>query len=116
MRVLKLKLGITSPHRIWDARFMIALVEEAVRRRFHVDVIPLDWSSVFHEIRPDSAWQARRMFDGTDALFPPDTRIGVEPDGSWVLLDERGVPTASECRKTATTSMTRPSTRGRHPS
>ncbi|PKO23750.1 MAG: methyltransferase, partial [Chloroflexi bacterium HGW-Chloroflexi-1] len=35
---LKARLGIHTKTRIWDPKFMIASVEEAVMQRFHPDV------------------------------------------------------------------------------
>ncbi|MEW5814194.1 MAG: hypothetical protein AB1798_02200 [Spirochaetota bacterium] len=91
---LQKKLGLPGVARVLDTRFMIAVVEETVRQRFHLDIVPLDWSTVFSAIQPDSKWIPHRLHDGTEGLFPPDTRIQTEPDGSWVLLDARGVLTA----------------------
>ena len=84
----------TSPVRIADARFMIALVEQAMLERFHIDVIPLDLSLAPSQTRPVNEWRPRRLFSGAEALFPPDTRITELPDGSWVMLDEAGSPTS----------------------
>ncbi|MCX7591537.1 MAG: hypothetical protein N2255_07915 [Kiritimatiellae bacterium] len=92
-RVKKL-IGLKTPTRVWDARFMLALVENEFRERFAIDTVPLDWSSVFDQIRPDEEWVPRQTFDGVNALFPPGTRIREEPDGSWVLLRPDGTPTS----------------------
>ena len=90
---VKQLLGMNSPTRVWDARFMLALVEDEFRERFAIDTVPLDWSSVFDQVRPDREWLPRRTFEGIEVLFPPQTRIGEEPDGSWVLLRPDGTPT-----------------------
>ena len=90
---LKRELGLSGPTRVWDPRFMIALVEDSVRRRFHLDVLPLDWSSAFFQERPDADWPARKLFDGTDVLLPPGTRIAEQADGSLMLLAADGTPT-----------------------
>jgi len=90
---LKKRLGIPGTTRVWDARFMIAVVEEMVRRRFHLDVIPLDASSVFDAVQPEDRWVRRRLFDGEEALFPPGTRIHEDPNGDWRLLNADGSPT-----------------------
>ena len=37
---VKRKLGISTPTRVLDPRFMIAVVEDEVLRRLHVDVVP----------------------------------------------------------------------------
>ena len=39
---LKDKLGISTPTKVLDPRFMIAVVEDEVLRRLRVDVVPLD--------------------------------------------------------------------------
>lgn len=88
------KLGLSSPPRVSDARFMIAHVEEAVRRRLHLDVMPVDWSTAFQLDRPEPEWSPKRLFDGTQVLLPPGTRIGEDSDGNWVLLDAAGQPTS----------------------
>jgi len=88
------QLGIRQPARVFDVRFMTGVVEESVRQRFHVDVAPLDLSVVNAMTRPASEWTARRLFSGTEVMMPPGTRIGVEPDGSWVILNADGSPSS----------------------
>jgi hypothetical protein len=90
---LKEKLGIRMPTRILDPRFMIAEVGEEMRKRFHVDVVPVDLSCIAGAARPESEWIPRTLFDGSSALFPPGTGILEEPDGSWTLLSADGSPT-----------------------
>jgi uroporphyrinogen-III decarboxylase len=89
---LRKKLGVPGPVKVLDPRFMIAVVDEPILRRFGVDVVPLDLSAL-SLTRPESEWLPRKLFSGNEALFPPDTRIAVEPDGSWVLLNADGSPT-----------------------
>lgn len=91
---LKARLGIRSATRIWDPKFMIACMEEEVRRRFHVDVVPLDISSVMDEMRPDSDWIPKTLYDGAEGLLPPGTNIGTDAEGYWALLDSGGRPTS----------------------
>ena len=91
---LQEKLGLRPRTRVFDPRFMIAVVDEPVRKRFHLDVMPLDLSTLPALSQPDQEWVPRRLFSGTEVLLPPGTRIGEDPDGSWVLLDDRGAPTA----------------------
>ncbi|MGQ9663613.1 MAG: hypothetical protein ACUVWX_14975 [Kiritimatiellia bacterium] len=90
---VKQLLGMNSSTRVWDARFMLALVEDEFRARFGIDTVPLDWSSVFDQVQLDREWVPRRTFDGIETLFPPKTRIAEEHDGSWVLLRPDGTPT-----------------------
>lgn len=91
---LKRKLGICTPTKVLDPRFMIATVESEVLRRLHVDVVPLDLSIVLGALRPQREWTPRRLFDGTEALFPPGTNIGEDAEGNWILLDSAGAPTS----------------------
>ncbi len=91
---LKRKLGISAPTRVLDPRFMIAVVEDEVLRRLHVDVVPLDLSVLLSTVRPDGEWTARRLFDGTEVLFPPGTKIAEDAAGDWILLASDGSPTA----------------------
>ena len=91
---LKELLGVSTPTRIWDPRFMIALVEEEILRRFHIDVVPLDISSVADELAPDEEWIPKTLYEGAEGLMPPGTRIGTDSEGNWVLLDAEGNPTA----------------------
>ncbi|HEY3324597.1 MAG TPA: uroporphyrinogen decarboxylase family protein [Planctomycetota bacterium] len=91
---MKRQLGIATPTRVLDPRFMISVVEDAVLKRLHADVVPLDLSGIIHAVRPDPDWIRRDLFDGTSVLFPPDTRIAVQPDGDWILLNADGSPTS----------------------
>ena len=91
---LKSTLGIGEPTRILDPRFMIAVVEEAVLRRFHVDVVPLDLSIILHLDRAEHEWMPRRLFDGTQVLFPAGTKIREDADGGWTLLGGDGSPSS----------------------
>ena len=90
---VKAQLGLATPTRIWDPKFMIATVEDDVLRRFHADVMPLDISSAVAETKPDSAWIPKTLYAGAEGLLPPGTRIGTDPEGRWALLDEQGQPT-----------------------
>lgn len=91
---VKRRIGMATPTRVSDARFMIAEVEDDFRRRFHLDVTPLDWSMAFNSQRPEADWVPRTMFDGTPVLLPPETRIGEDAEGNWLLLDAAGRPTS----------------------
>jgi hypothetical protein len=91
---VKRALGVCTPTRILDTRFMIAEVDEEVLRRLHVDVVPLDLSIIVNAVRPDSDWVPRRLFDGTEVLFPPGTRISEDAEGNWMLLGDDGTPSS----------------------
>jgi hypothetical protein len=90
---LKRRLGIETPTKVLDARFMTAAIETEILRRLHVDVVPLDLSCVLPVVRPNNEWIPRQLFDGTNVLFPPDTRIAENAEGDWILLDANGRPT-----------------------
>jgi len=78
---LKARLGIHTKTRIWDPKFMIASVEEAVMQRFHPDVAPLDVSSALYDVRPDRAWLPSRLYEGAEGLLPPHTEVGTDAEG-----------------------------------
>jgi uroporphyrinogen-III decarboxylase len=90
---VKARLNIHTKTRIWDPLFMIASVEEEVMKRFHVDVVPLDVSSVMYDMRPDSELVPMTLYEGAEGLLPPHTNIGTDSDGRWVLLDKDRKPT-----------------------
>ena len=91
---IKSRLGMHSRSRIWDPKFMIASVEDDVMRRFHLDVVPLDISSVLHDEMPDSAWIPKTLYAGAEGLLAPGTGVGTDPEGRWVLLDRNMAPTS----------------------
>ncbi len=91
---IKAKLGIHSNTRICDPKFMIASVEEAFMRRFHLDVVPLDVSSVLSDARPDKQWMPTALYEGAEGLLPPGTSVGTDTEGRWALLDQDLKPTS----------------------
>jgi uroporphyrinogen decarboxylase len=91
---VKARLSMRTPTRIWDPKFMIASVEEAVMQRFHLDVVPLDVSSAVQDVSPDSEWRLKTLYEGAEGLLPPNTGIGTDSDGRWVLLDHDRNPTS----------------------
>jgi Uroporphyrinogen decarboxylase (URO-D) len=91
---LKRKLGIKSATRVLDPRFMIAVVEEEILRRLHLDVLPVDTSAILSALRPDAEWEPCGLLEGTQVLMPPGTHIGQDGEGNWILLDAGGAPTS----------------------
>ncbi|MCX5642168.1 MAG: methyltransferase [Candidatus Omnitrophica bacterium] len=89
---LKEYLGLKSETRIQDPRFMLAVVEEEIRKRFRVDVLPLDLDSALWWAKKE-AWIPKKLFNGQNVLFPPRTKIKEEPD-AWTLLNPDGSPTS----------------------
>jgi hypothetical protein len=43
-------------------------------------------------VRPEREWVPRRLFDGTEVLFPPGTRIAEDASGAWTLLNPDDSP------------------------
>ena len=78
---VKQQLGIQTPTRVMDAQFMLAEVDHAVRARLHLDVMPLDWSTVSSAMLPDCAWVPRTLPDGTPVLMAPAAARSEEPAG-----------------------------------
>jgi uroporphyrinogen decarboxylase len=91
---VKAQLGIRTSTRVWDPKFMVAHVEEEIRQRFHLDIIPLDVSSVMDEMRPDGEWAPMTLYDGAESIMPPGTDIQRAADGRWVLMSADGKPTS----------------------
>lgn len=96
---VKRKLGIRTPTKVLDPRFMIAVVEDEMLKRLHVDVVPLDISGILSAVRPEREWTSRRLFDGTEALFPPGTKIAEDAAGNWILLKADGSPSSFQMPK-----------------
>lgn len=91
---LKRALGIRTPTRVTDPRFMIAEVDEELRRRFRLDVVPVDLSQILHAVQPDARWVPHTLHDGTEVLMPPGTGLRRDPDGGWTLLAADGSATS----------------------
>lgn len=89
---VKKRLGLDTPTKIMDARFMIAVVEEAMLRRLHADVMPIDVTTIPAYARPRQEWLPKTLYDGTDVLFMPDTRIVEDAEKSWILQNADGSP------------------------
>ncbi len=87
---VKARLGLHTATRIWDPKFMIASVEEAIMQRFHLDVVPLDVSSVMSDASPDADWVPKTLYKGAEGLLPPCTNVGTDSEGRWALLDDKG--------------------------
>jgi len=85
---IKAKLGLHTTTRIWDPKFMIASVEDEVMQRFHLDVVPLDISSVVADLRSEKEWVPKALYAGAEGLMPPGTAIGTDSEGRWALLDQ----------------------------
>lgn len=82
---LKQHLGLDSPTRVFDVFQMLAEVEQAVRERFHADVIGLYRPAVAFGIRNEN-WKPWRLFDGTPVEMPGGFDPVVEPNGDLALV------------------------------
>ncbi|MCX8083211.1 MAG: hypothetical protein N3D17_07495 [bacterium] len=92
---LKQYIGLKNPTKILDAKFMLAMVEEEIRQRFHIDIVPLDLdSAIWWSTAKEDDWIPMKLFNGETALFPPGTKIKEEQNGDWVLLNPDGSPTS----------------------
>lgn len=91
---LKRRLGVTTPTKIHDPMQILAEVELEVLERLHVDVVPLDAGDAEWAGQQATAGVRTRLRGGPEVYFPPGTRIAVEADGSWSLLDAQSHPYA----------------------
>ena len=91
---LKRRMGIHTPTRLHDPMQILALIEPEVMERLHLDVVPLDATTALWHARGVDAGVERRLFCGTNVLFPPGTQIAEEPSGDWVLCRPDGQPYA----------------------
>jgi len=81
---LKHLLGVGGgPVKVHDLWQQLALVEEPVRERFGLDVVPAD----YHALGP---WQPYTLPDGTQACILADIRLERGEDGSTYRLDDKG--------------------------
>jgi uroporphyrinogen decarboxylase len=88
-------LGLSSKTKVYDTRLMLAMVDEEVRKRFHIDVIPLDLeTALWWAKNKEDDWVPKRLFDGKEVLFPPGTKIKEDENGDWVLLNPDDSPTS----------------------
>ncbi|MFH1903330.1 MAG: uroporphyrinogen decarboxylase family protein [Candidatus Omnitrophota bacterium] len=91
---LKKHLGRSSRTKVLDPRSMSAAVEEEIRQRFHIDVIPLGVESALWWAKAEEKWVPKKLFDGSEVFFPPATKIKEEANGDWVLCNPDGSPTS----------------------
>ncbi|NOZ26930.1 MAG: methyltransferase [Chloroflexi bacterium] len=81
---LKRSLGIEDGSiDVYDVGQQLALVEEPVRQRFGVDVVPLDFDAL-------GPWQPYTLPDGTPARVPAHYRIERAEDGTLYILNDEG--------------------------
>ena len=91
---LKKYLGIeTGATQVYDVWQQLALTEEALMRRFGIDVIPLNHLKVAFGLS-NASWKAYTLPDGSQGLISSEYEPRVTPDGAKELLDASGVPLA----------------------
>ena len=81
---LKRRMGVRTKTRLRDPLQILADVELPVLGRIGADVVGLELMDGLYARRPESDWTPRRLFAGMEVLFPPDTEITEDPDGSWI--------------------------------
>lgn len=91
---LKKRMGIYTPTKIHDSMQILAELEMEVLDRLHVDVVPLEAVTAEWALQDASEGIERSLFCGLKVHFPPNTRIGEEPDGNWVLYGQDDRPYA----------------------
>ncbi len=77
-----------------------------------IDVLPLDAGDVGWTMQEATEGVPRKLFCGLPVYFQPGTKIDVEKDGSWVLLDEQNEITARMPRDGYYFDFTRPTMAG----
>ena len=87
---LKKRIGLDSPIKLIDSMQLLAEVETQVLEHFHIDVMPLDVSMGVWPLSQASEGVEKRLFSGTQVYFRPGTNIREEPNGDWLLCDEKG--------------------------
>lgn len=91
---VKRLLGIHTPTKVQDVRFMIASVEEPVLQRLHADVLPFDVTVIPSLAGPEEHWLPRTLYDGTKVRLLPGTRIAEDAERNWILLNADGSPSS----------------------
>jgi uroporphyrinogen decarboxylase len=83
---LRRELGLPArPIRVYDPVQQLAIVDEDVLQRFHIDAIELGRAFALE----DRHWQEWTLPDGTPCLMPSWVRLRREP-GRWTVLSESG--------------------------
>ncbi|MHB8970802.1 MAG: uroporphyrinogen decarboxylase family protein [Pirellulaceae bacterium] len=90
--LLKQRLGLGTPTRVYDLYQMLAEIELPVIERFGGDVVGLYRPDVAFGIVNEN-WRPWTTFDGTQVEVPAGFRPRQEPDGSLVIVQD-GQPIA----------------------
>jgi len=79
------------PIKVYDIPQQLAVIDDDVLERFHIDVIELGWH-LYHE---DGGWKPWRLPDGTECLIPEYIDM-TRMDGAWVTRHTNGTPIAQQ--------------------
>ncbi len=87
-RRLRRHLGLPDRGvRVTNIILMLAQVEEDLRRRFQVDVLPIDRYYAAPGVRLTGRFKPHPLPDGGRGLFPEEFLPRFGPDGSWELWE-----------------------------
>ncbi len=92
-RKLRDYLALQGEVKVLDPRFMIADIDDDIRKKFHVDVMAFDMENAKRRAG-GGKWISENLFDGAPMLFPPGTGIIEDAAGNRILLDENKSPTS----------------------
>jgi uroporphyrinogen decarboxylase len=84
---LKRHLGLPGPARVTNAILLLAEVEEELRARWRVDVLPVPRYFAAPGAPLDGRWREHPLPDGTPALFPRGFAPRIRADGAWELVE-----------------------------
>jgi uroporphyrinogen decarboxylase len=92
---LKRHLGLPGPVRVSSVILLLAEVEEELRERWGVDVLPVPRYYAAPGVPLAGGWREHPLPDGTPALFPRDFAPRLRADGAWELVQPEGGEAAS---------------------
>jgi uroporphyrinogen decarboxylase len=84
---LKRHLGLTGKVRVTNVILLLAEVEEEIRARWGVDVLPVPRYFAAPGAPRSGRWREQPLPDGTPALFPEGFSPLVRSDGTWELYE-----------------------------
>lgn len=91
--LLKRRLGLSTPTRVYDLYQMLAEIEQPILDRFGADCVGLNRPAVAFGIR-NEGWKPWTLFDGTPVEVPGGFAPQTDELGNLVLYDEFGAAIA----------------------
>lgn len=91
--LLKRRLGLSTPTRVYDVYQMLAEIEQPILERFGADCVGLNRPSVAFGIR-NEGWKPWTLQDGTPVEVPGGFDPRTDHLGNLVLYDARGAAIA----------------------